>query len=168
MKVKIRHFLSSKDVRVLKKSLEEDASLKTLASKLGDKNIQVEYIKLEGGYELYKIGGEVLLAVVNGKFIPSLKALILGLVDLPKIVVDMGAVPYISRGADLMAPGVVEVDENIFPNELVVIVDENHRKPIAVGQALFSSEEIREIKKGKVAVNLHFVGDKLWEILKKL
>ena len=44
----------------------------------------------------------------------------------------------------------------------VVIRDEKHSKPLAIGEALFSSEEISKMEKGKVILNLHYIGDKIW------
>lgn len=83
-----------------------------------------------------------------------------------KIVVDMGAVPYVCKGADVMAPGICEIQGDFNENGLVLVVDERHHKPLAVGLALFSSEEMKKIKNGKVIKTLHYVGDKLWGSLK--
>jgi len=45
---------------------------------------------------------------------------------------------------------------------LVAVVDERHGKVLAVAEALEPSAAIAEMSKGKVAKNLHYVGDKLW------
>ncbi len=42
-----------------------------------------------------------------------------------------------------------------------------HKKVIALGIALFSSEEIKALEKGKVIKVIHYVGDKLWQITKQ-
>ncbi|WNZ30441.1 MAG: RNA-binding protein [Candidatus Bathyarchaeota archaeon] len=84
----------------------------------------------------------------------------------PKVVVDMGAVPYVCKGADVMAPGIQEIHGEFNENGLVLVVDERHRKPLAVGLALFSSEEMKKIDRGKTIKTLHYVGDKLWNGLK--
>lgn len=98
-------------------------------------------------------------------FIPSLKLLVLlSKEEMPrKIVIDMGAVPFIAKGADVMRPGVKEVDSEIEKDGPVIILDEKHGKPIAVGIALYSSEEISSMKEGKVIKTLHYVGDKIWQ-----
>jgi PUA domain protein len=82
--------------------------------------------------------------------------------SLPRVVVDMGAIPFICNGADIMAPGILLVD-SFQLGSLVVIRDITHGKAIAVGKAIKSSTEIELEKKGKVIQNLHYVGDKLWE-----
>lgn len=81
---------------------------------------------------------------------------------LKKIVVDMGAVKFLIGGADLMRPGVKEIDPRIQKDEAVVIVDINNKKPIMVGIALFSGENIEKMNSGKVVKNIHFIGDKIW------
>jgi len=85
---------------------------------------------------------------------------------LPHIVVDMGAVPHVCSGADIMAPGVARVQGEFEKDELLVVRDERHGKALAIGLALLSSKEMRETKKGKVVRNLHYVGDKTWEAYK--
>lgn len=82
--------------------------------------------------------------------------------DLKKITVDMGAVKFVASGADIMRPGIVDADEKIEKDEPVAIVDENNRKVIAIGIALFSGKELLEQKTGKVVRNIHFPGDKFW------
>jgi len=81
---------------------------------------------------------------------------------LPRVVVDMGAIRFVCNGADVMAPGIVEVDE-FKEGSLVVIRDMSHGKALSIGLSLKSSAEIESNKKGKVIQNIHYVGDKLWE-----
>ena len=42
----------------------------------------------------------------------------------------MGAVGFITKGADVMAPGITDADPMIQKDDLVWICDEKHRKPI--------------------------------------
>lgn len=82
---------------------------------------------------------------------------------LPSVVVDMGAIPYVCNGADVMAPGIKEM--MVFEEgDIVVVRDITHRKALAVGRALKSSAEIEASRKGRVIQNLHYVGDKLWKL----
>jgi len=82
---------------------------------------------------------------------------------LKKITVDMGAVKFVAEGADIMRPGVIAVDDGIKKDELISIVDQKNQKPLAVGQALFESHELRAQTSGKVIKNIHHVGDELWQ-----
>ena len=50
----------------------------------------------------------------------------------PKIVVDMGAIPYVCKGATVMAPGIVRVEGEFGKGDLVLIVDMKHGKALAL------------------------------------
>jgi PUA domain protein len=89
------------------------------------------------------------------------------LMSFSKITVNMGAVPHICNGADLMAPGIVKIEGNFNTNDYVLVVDERHQKPLAIAIALLGSQDARNLQRGKVAKNLHYVGDDLWKQLKK-
>jgi len=81
---------------------------------------------------------------------------------LPSVVVDMGAIPYVCNGADVMAPGITSM-EPFGAGDLVVVRDIAHGKALAIGRALESSSDIEASRKGKVIENLHYVGDSLWK-----
>ena len=99
---------------------------------------------------------------VEDRPVPTLKLLIKNNF-LRKIVVDMGAVKHVASGADVMRPGIVEIDEGINTEDFIVIVDVNNKKPLAVGIALFNSKEISDYKTGRVIKNIHYVGDEIWK-----
>ena len=80
------------------------------------------------------------------------------------VVVDMGAIVFITKGADVMAPGIIDADAGILKDDLVWICDEKHRKPLAVGVALMSGEEMKASETGKAIKTLHYVGDRLWAV----
>jgi PUA-domain protein len=86
----------------------------------------------------------------------------------PKIVVDMGAIPYVCNGADVMAPGIVRVEGEFGKGDLVLVVDEKHGKPLAIGESLSDSASVRSTKQGAVVKNVHFVSDKIWNFTKIL
>jgi PUA domain protein len=83
---------------------------------------------------------------------------------LKNVVINMGAVPFMAKGADLMRPGIVGVDGDVAEGDIVAIVDEKNMKPIAVGQSLFSKEEMEKMEFGKMVLNLHYVGDDAWKM----
>lgn len=83
---------------------------------------------------------------------------------LKKITIDMGAVKFIVNGADVMRPGIVEIDDTIAKDEIIVIIDQNNKKPLAVGIAQFGSEEMRALQRGKAIKTIHYVGDEVWKV----
>jgi PUA domain protein len=80
----------------------------------------------------------------------------------------MGAVPHVCNGANIMAPGIVSFDGEFRKGDYILVVDERHRKPIAVGEILYDRVEAKNVKQGVVVKNMHFVGDKVWKFTRKL
>ena len=83
---------------------------------------------------------------------------------LKKITVDMGAVKFVCNGADIMRPGIVEIDQDIEKNEIITIIDEKNKMPIAIGQTKHTGQELQEMKDGKVIKNIHYVTDEIWQL----
>jgi len=81
---------------------------------------------------------------------------------LPRVIVDMGAIPYVCNGADIMAQGITDMDP-FEVGDLIVVRDVTHGKALAIGKALKSSFDIEARRKGKVIENIHYVGDSLWK-----
>jgi len=92
--------------------------------------------------------------------IPTLKTLLKEMI-LPTVTVDMGAVKFVTKGADIMRPGITEIPDGVEKDDYVAVVDEKNHVPLAVCQALFG-EEMREMESGKVLRNVHRVGDDIW------
>jgi PUA domain protein len=82
---------------------------------------------------------------------------------LDAVTIDMGAVPAISSGADVMTPGVVDAAPGISKGSIVSVVDEDNNKPIAVATSLMDAENLRSNNSGVGATNQHYVGDTLWD-----
>ena len=78
------------------------------------------------------------------------------------VTVDMGAVRFVTNGADVMGPGITDADPAIKTGDLVWVREERHQKPLAVGQALAEGAALKGKPKGKQVKSLHFVGDRLW------
>jgi len=110
---------------------------------------------------VYFVDSAPLIIRTKEGLLPSLKFEEL-INSLPRIVVDMGAVAHVANGADVMRPGVKDVQRDFGKGGLMVIVDERYGKPIALGFSEIDSAEMRGMSKGKVAANLHYVGDDLW------
>jgi len=82
---------------------------------------------------------------------------------LKQITVDMGAIKFIINGADIMRPGITAIEEGIEQEQAIVIIDQQNKKPLAVGIALVSSSDMQQATSGKVIKNIHYVGDALWK-----
>lgn len=70
---------------------------------------------------------------------------------LPKIIISDSAVDAICNGANLMKPGIVEIDTEIKKNDLVLI-ETLKGEAVAVAKTVLSTEEIVQNKKGECAI----------------
>ena len=80
----------------------------------------------------------------------------------PSVMVDMGAVKFMCKGANVMRPGIKKFTE-FEKEQLVCIVEESQHKFLAVGKAMVSSSELENMEKGEVIKNIHYISDKFWE-----
>jgi PUA domain protein len=128
----------------------------------------VELVVLENRTELYLVNERLWLVRTKEMTYPSLHALLDGAVTLPKIVVDMGAVPYIANGADVMGPGIVAADDSITEGDIVVVIDQKNQTPLAIGRAIFESSKMKTKSKGRAVTVIMYVGDWLWDLMKSL
>ncbi|HOL06658.1 MAG TPA: RNA-binding protein, partial [Methanomassiliicoccaceae archaeon] len=80
------------------------------------------------------------------------------------VTVDMGAVPFVTKGADVMGPGIVDADPDIQPGDMVWVKDIKNGVPLAVGEALIPGLQMRERSPGKAIKSIHHVTDKLWKL----
>ncbi|MBN2422684.1 DUF1947 domain-containing protein [Candidatus Woesearchaeota archaeon] len=149
----MKHHLKNKEIRELITKIEDEFGINDLLNKRD----KVELV--DDKYIL--VNNKPLFFYHENKLVPLLK-LILKNNLLKKITVDMGAVKFVVKGADIMRPGIVEVDDEIKKGQIISIIDQNNKKPLAIGIALFSSEEIRNLDSGKIIKNLHWVGDEIW------
>ena len=145
---------------------EAQAKVKLDLDALFGAKANVEVVESDVG-EVYLIGGKPVLFRAGDKVLPTLlfteftsKA--------PKIVVDMGAVPYVCKGATVMAPGIVRIEGEFGKGDLVLVVDMKFGKALALGESLMDAETARNTKKGPVVKTLHYVSDKIWDFTKTI
>jgi PUA-domain protein len=158
-----RNFLKNKEA----KSILNQAARKlkiNMEEILKDKaNVKL----IETGFaEIYLINDKPLLAKTGEDLFPTLifnEYFALA----PKAIVDMGAVPYVCKGANVMKPGIRRLDGEFKKGDFVFVVDERHGKPLAVGETLYDKGEAEKAVHGAVIRNVHFVGDKIWNFLKE-
>ena len=127
------------------------------------KNIKVHYV--DDNSQILMGDGFKVLRLEN-EFIPFLSEIKL-LESFPNVMVDMGAVKFMCNGANVMRPGIKSHTE-FSKDEIVCIVEESQHKFLAVGKSLVNSSEMKEMLKGEVLKNLHYISDKYWEINKTI
>jgi PUA-domain protein len=131
-----------------------------------EKDLGVEVVESDVG-EIYLIGGKPLLFKSGDRVLPTLLFSEFT-VKAPKVIVDMGAIPYVCKGATVMAPGIVRYEGEFAAGDLVLVADMKHGKALAVGEVLMNTATARATKKGPVVKTLHYVSDKIWDYIKTL
>ncbi|PTD94054.1 RNA-binding protein [archaeon SCG-AAA382B04] len=156
MKIKNRHLLKNSEIKEISQSLENKFGFNFF------KNRKVERGEI-GDREFLLIDGEPLLSKFEDVFFPNVKGALKFNLEKNYLTVDQGAVPYVINGADIMAPGVVDVDYDLIEGDLAIVMEEEHNKPFAVVRLIKDGADILELDKGKVAKNIHHIRDELWE-----
>jgi len=130
---------------------------------LSAKELKIETLRLNGTEIIYLDGRPSIVRIETALF-PTLVFNEL-LKSLPKVVVDMGAIPHVCNGADVMAPGVRRIEGDFASGAVVVVSEDKYGKFLAVGETTKDSEEMKKTKQGKVVLNRHYVGDDIWRLL---
>lgn len=166
MKIRQRHFIKSSEIRLLKEEILKEHS-SDFVNQIFPKKCRVELILTEKGDILYAINNVLKLWKSNEGYIPVLTLLLKNKVNLKTIIVDMGAVRFVTNGADIMRPGITKIDPLIKKGELLKIVDEKNNRALAVGKAMFDAKEMEAKTSGKVIKNLHTIKDDIWQFEKQ-
>ena len=98
---------------------------------------------------------------VNEDYLPFLSETNI-LEKFPYVMVDMGAVKFMCKGANVMRPGIKKFSD-FDEGEIVCIIEESQHKFLAIGKSVVASSEMESMEKGEVLKNLHFISDKYWE-----
>jgi len=156
MKVKSRHHLKGSDAKKIIAKIEPF---------LGDssrlRRSSMEMAISDEGVDLIFVDGRPFFMIIEDQ--PFFT--VLGAIELAPtkrlVTVDAGAVRFVVNGADIMKPGIVSADPEIAVGDLVVIVEERHGKPLAIGKAMVAGNEMKG--EGKAIKSLHHVGDLIWK-----
>ncbi|MFB6101819.1 MAG: RNA-binding protein [Haloplanus sp.] len=156
MEVKSRHHLRSDEIRELEATLDDALGVDLD----GGTYEQVDLVGTE--FDLVLVDGEPHVFIADGELFLTVRGANAFPPERRVVTVDAGAVQFVSDGADVMRPGIVDADDAIDPGDLVVVVEETHGKALAVGRALEPGSEMLG-DSGKVVESVHHVGDDLYE-----
>ena len=144
----MRH-LSNKEKKELQKLLWEGYNILKKDEIVEDKNI------IYKNSEKYLIIFESTKKEIK-KVIPHLRNLVEK--GFSSVYIDSGAIPFLIKGADMMRPGIQEI-EQFKKDDIILIREEEHKKTLAIGLALYDSEEMKKMEKGISVKVLHYMGD---------
>jgi PUA domain protein len=157
MQVKSRHHLRSDEIRDLRETIEAHTGVDLdgdTFEKVDLAESVFDVVLVDGSPAVMYVDGEPSLTVTGANAHPPTEHV---------VTVDAGAVSFVSGGADVMRPGIVDADEDIDEGDLVSIAEETHGKVLAIGRALVPGSEMLG-DSGKVVESVHHVGDDLFEL----
>ena len=142
---------------------ETSALIKTVSEEWGIEFPKIKNLKVHQILDDAQIitGKGIKILKINDDYLPFLSETET-LEKFPSVTVDMGAVKFMCKGANLMRPGIRSFTE-FEKDKLVCIVEESQHKFLAVGKSVVSSQEVENMDKGEVLKNLHYISDKFWE-----
>jgi PUA domain protein len=156
LKIRKRYHLKKKKLREVENKLGDFSTIIKPKSK-------VEIVETDLD-DIIIIDGTPMIMWIDEEPFPTLKGALELDIKSMYVMVDMGAVKYVIKGADIMSPGITDADPNIKEGDLVIIIDETHRKPLATGRSLISGREMVKNQEGKAVKTIHHIGDKLWDL----
>lgn len=156
-KVKNRHRLKNKDIRNIQAEIQQ-----CFKNIFLEETCVVESGEINGSKIIF-VDDLPCLQIVENRTVITLHGINKFKPRTNFVVVDMGAVKFVTSGADVMAPGIVDADTSIEPEDQVWVCDERYHKPLAAGLAIMDGEQMKYEKKGKAVKTLSYVGDWLWD-----
>jgi PUA domain protein len=160
-KYKRRHLLRRKEIDELAQRITATFGCEVLT---GTDNVEVAEVAGEHGQEFVLVDGVPVAIFIDGVPTLTVRGLLKFKATKAYVEVDMGAVPFVTKGADVMCPGIVTADPAIEVGGLVWVRDTKNKKPLAIGRALVKGTEMVRTNKGKAVKTLHYVGDELWQV----
>jgi len=157
-KFRQRHRLRRKDIKAVMAEMSEAMGFSFI-----DQDSDID-IAQTSKWTVLLDQDQIIGVYFKDRLFPTVRALLRKTPDTNYVTVDMGAVQFVVNGADIMSPGIVDADMRIRPEDIVWIRDEKNGRPIAVGTAIISGEEMRSGDRGKAVKNMHYVGDEIWDI----
>ncbi len=156
MDVTSRHHLRSDAIAEIEEGLRSKLGIELDADqyeKVDLEDSDWEVVLVDGDPLVLYLDDEPFVTVRGANQYPPSKRL---------VTVDAGAIQFVSNGADIMRPGIVEADSGIANGDLVVVDEETHGKVLAIGRARVAGDEMVG-NEGRVVDTIHHVGDELYE-----
>jgi PUA domain protein len=156
MEIKKRHPMRKKEAKKIFEVIEKELGCKIFYKK----SVEIANIS---DYKILLIDGDVDIALWDKIPFLTLYGIKKYMPEKKYVTVDKGAVSFIINGADVMTPGIIDVDESIRKGEMTWVRNEENT-PLAVGIALLDKQDMVKKRKGKAIKNMHHIGDLIWTL----
>ncbi len=155
--IRKRKRMREKEIKALSKNLQDLFGIPVF-----DERDAVDMAE-SSDFNVIFVGQDILGIVYDGKPFLTIRGILKYRPTARSVTVDMGAVPFVTNGADVMGPGITDADEAVAEGDLVWIKDIKNGAPLAIGVALRSGADLKTKAGGKAIKTIHYVGDKLWK-----
>lgn len=156
--IRNRHRLRNKIIKNYSKIIDEYYSMET-----GLEGLHIDEARVNGLVILIN-DHEIIAMIIDDNPILTIKGLLKYRPNKRFVTVDMGAIKFITNGADIMAPGIIDADKDIQVGDIIWVRDENNFQPLAIGRALMAGQEMVDNTSSKAIESIHYVNDKLWNL----
>jgi PUA domain protein len=160
LRIKARHHLREDAAKYILEYMKANFGDSVEADFAGKK---LEIAESDEDQDFVLVNGEPLLFAVGDTYFPTIRGALKLHSKKKRVIVDMGAVRFVAKGADIMSPGIVNVDTDIRRDDLVIICDEVHGKALAIGRALVNADAMMG-NRGKAIKSIHYIGDRIWKM----
>jgi len=149
--------------------MDQMPALENVLDEIWPKKAAVTMAKCEGHVNIYLVDGVPLFFQRrDGPLFPTLRLLMNYPAMLPRYQVDRGAIKFVLKGSNIMAPGLTKEGETCMADGVdaeraVAVFAFGKEHPIAVGLTKQSAVETRTHNKGIAVDNVHFLNDGLWK-----
>ncbi|HSV42559.1 MAG TPA: PUA domain-containing protein [Methanomassiliicoccales archaeon] len=157
LRVRKRGRMREKDIKALSEQLSAELGVQVFTTK--DTVDMAE----SSEFNVIFVNNEILGLMIGNRPFLTVRGILKYVPKKRYVTVDMGAVPFVTKGADVMGPGIIDVDIAIQPGEYVWVRDVKFNKALAIGEALITGGEMAAKKPGKAIKSMAYVGDKLWK-----
>ena len=163
-------------VRGIKSTIiEQFPRLETLVDDIIPKKDPLLLVKGKGDFAFFTfaIANNEVLFYQSGKdapWLPTLRVLHKYPSIMPKMQVDQGAIKFVLRGANIMAPGLTSAggayEKGIGKGSPVQITAEGCEHACAIGIMSIDASELESKPTGQAIESVHSLGDGLWKLEK--
>lgn len=157
IRIRKRKRLRNKEVKALADEIEAKTGIRAFEGDLPVDRAE------SPDFDLIFVGNDILGLVKDEKPYFTVRGVLKYAPQKGFVTVDMGAVPFITNGADCMGPGIVDAADGIAEGDYVWIRDAKNLRCLAIGIALRDTAGLKAKSPGKAIKSLTYVGDKLWK-----
>ena len=121
-----------------------------------------KYVVKDG--EFIALNKEILFLIQKSSLIPTISTIRKFASKIPKVIVDIGAIKFIIKGADVMRPGITQIGKDVVEGKLVKIIEEKNGAILSIGRSLYDQVDMEPLETGRVIKNLHHINDIWWRM----